>query len=94
MLDGVPTAHFDDEFHALAADLDACGGLAPMRRLDGRVLVALDGTEFFRSRKVRCDNCSTRKRGDGGHGVLPPDAGRQHRGAGPGAVAAAAAGVS
>ena len=25
-----------------------------------------DGTEFFRSRKIRCDNCSTRKRADGG----------------------------
>ena len=64
--DGVPTAHFDDEFHALAADLDACGGLAPMRRLDGRVLVALDGTEFFRSRRIGCGNCPTRKRADGG----------------------------
>ena len=37
-----------------------------MRRLDGRALVALDGTEFFRSRKLRCDHCSTRKRADGG----------------------------
>ncbi len=40
LLDGVPAAHFDD----LAADLDARGALAPMRRRGGRVLVALDGT--------------------------------------------------
>ena len=66
LLDGVPPAHFDDAFHALAGDLDACGGLTPMRRLDDRLLVALDGTEFFRSRKIHCDNCSTRKRADGG----------------------------
>ena len=66
LLDGVPPAHFDDAFHALAGDLDACGGLASMRRLDDRLLVALDGTEFFRSRKIHCDNCSTRKRADGG----------------------------
>ena len=66
MLDGVPTAHFDDAFHGLVEDLDQGGGLAAMRRLDGRALVALDGTEFFRSRKIRCDHCSTRKRGDGG----------------------------
>ncbi len=66
LLDGVPPAHFDDQFHALVEDLDACGGLAPMRRLDERVLVALDGTEFFRSRKIHCDHCSTRKRRDGG----------------------------
>ena len=56
LLDGVPPAHFDDAFHALAGDLDACGGLTPMRRLDDRLLVALDGTEFFRSRKIHCDN--------------------------------------
>ena len=65
LLDGVPTAHFDDAFLDLARDLDARGGLTPMRRLDDRVLVALDGTEFFRSRRIRCDNCSTRKRADG-----------------------------
>ena len=66
LLDGVPAAHFDARFHDLAADLGARGALAPMRRLDGHTLVALDGTEFFRSRKVHCDNCSTRKRADGG----------------------------
>ena len=66
MLDGVPTAHFDDVVHGIVEDLDAHGDLAPMRRLDGRVLVALDGTEFFRSRNIDCPNCSTRKRSDGG----------------------------
>ena len=66
MLDGVPTAHFDDEFHGLVEDLDAHGALEPMRRLDGRVLVALDGTEYFRSRRIHCERCSTRKRRDGG----------------------------
>ncbi len=66
LLDGVPTEHFDGQFHAIVEDLDARGALAPMRRLDGHTLVALDGTEFFRSRKVHCDNCSTRKRADGG----------------------------
>ena len=45
---------------------ETTGALEPVRRLDGRTLVALDGTEFFRSRKIRCDNCSTRKRSDGG----------------------------
>ena len=27
--------------------------------------IALDGTEFFRSRHIHCPNCSTRKRSDG-----------------------------
>lgn len=65
LLDGVPTAHFDGQFRAIVEDLDAHGTLAPMRRLGGRLLVALDGTEFFRSRSIHCPNCSTRKRSDG-----------------------------
>ena len=38
------------------------------RRLGGRTPVALDGTEFFRSRNIDCPNCSTRKRADGATG--------------------------
>jgi hypothetical protein len=34
-------------------------------RLGGRMLVALDGTEFFCSQKVSCPNCLTRKRANG-----------------------------
>ena len=65
LLDGVPPSHFDEPFHGIVEDLEAHGGLAPMRRLDGRLLIALDGTQFFCSRKVHCRNCSTRKRNDG-----------------------------
>jgi len=42
------------------------GVLAPFQRLGGRVLIALDGTEHFCSRKIHCQRCSTRKRSDGG----------------------------
>jgi hypothetical protein len=38
----------------------------PFQRLGGRVLVALDGTEHFCSRKIRCEQCSHRRRSDGG----------------------------
>ena len=65
LLDGVPAERFDGQFHAIVEDLQAHGALAPMRRLGGRTLIALDGTEFFRSRNIDCPNCSTRKRGDG-----------------------------
>ena len=65
LLDGVPTAHFDGQFYGIVEDLGAHDALTPMRRLDGRLLLALDGTEFFRSRNIRCPNCSTRKRNDG-----------------------------
>lgn len=34
-------------------------------RLDGRTLIALDGTEYFCSQKIGCPNCQTRKRANG-----------------------------
>ena len=65
LLDGVPPDRFEELFQHIVEDLDAAGGLGKMRRLDGRVLIALDGTEYFRSRKISCPNCSTRARRDG-----------------------------
>jgi hypothetical protein len=63
MLDGAPPEAFDPLFFkAVAIE----GVLDPFRRLDGRVLIALDGTECFCSRKIHCPRCSTRKRSDGG----------------------------
>jgi hypothetical protein len=50
-------------FADIVAELDQCGGLDAMRYLDGRVLIALDGTEFHSSDKIHCPNCSHRKRG-------------------------------
>jgi hypothetical protein len=50
------------------------GGLDGFRRLDGRLLIALDGTEYHCSRKIHCAHCSTRVRSNGGteyyHGML------------------------
>src|SRR5271165_2628192 len=34
-------------------------------RLGGRTLIAWDGTEYFRSQKLACPNCLTRKRSNG-----------------------------
>jgi hypothetical protein len=63
MLDGAAAVAFDPLFFkTIATD----GVLDPFRRLDGRVLIALDGTEHFCSRKIHCPRCSTRKRSDGG----------------------------
>ena len=65
MLDGAPTDHFDSVFATIVRDLDERGGLRSLRSLDGRALIALDGSEHFCSRKVSCPHCSTRKRADG-----------------------------
>jgi hypothetical protein len=42
------------------------GGLDVFRRLEGRVLIALDGTEYHCSKKIHCAQCSTRSRGKAG----------------------------
>jgi hypothetical protein len=63
MLDGAATDSFDPLFFKT---IKAEGVLAPFQRLGGRVLIALDGTEHFCSRKIHCTRCSTRKRSDGG----------------------------
>ncbi|MGH9777348.1 MAG: ISNCY family transposase [Candidatus Acidiferrales bacterium] len=66
MLDGNAPAAFDGLFMTVVDAVAAAGGLAAFQRLDGRVLVALDGTEHFCSRKIGCPHCSRRRRADGG----------------------------
>jgi hypothetical protein len=61
MLDGGAPAAFDGLFFKA---IEAAGPLTPFRCLDGRVLVALDGTEHHCSRKIKCPQCSTRRRSD------------------------------
>jgi hypothetical protein len=63
MLDGASPASFDERFFDA---IETPGVLAPLERLGGRILIALDGTEHFCSRKIHCPRCSTRKRSDGG----------------------------
>ena len=65
MLDGVAPEHFRALFDRAVEVVEAANGLAAFRRLDGRVLVALDGTEHFCSRKLHCPQCSHRRRADG-----------------------------
>jgi hypothetical protein len=63
MLDGVSPAAFDGLF---TRALEAAGPLTRFQCLGGRVLIALDGSEYFCSRKIKCPQCSTRRRSDGG----------------------------
>lgn len=65
MLDPVPPAAFEPLFDDALGCLERAGGLDPFRRLGGHVLIALDGTEYFRSAKLHCRNCSRRGRGGG-----------------------------
>ncbi len=61
MLDRVPPEHFDAMFYRVIDHLEQQDALDRLRRLNGRMLIALDGTEYFTSTSIGCDGCSTRK---------------------------------
>ncbi len=65
MLDGAAPEVFDGLFLKAVAAAEAADGLVAFRRLDGRVLIALDGTEHFRSSKIHCPCCSRQQHSDG-----------------------------
>lgn len=65
MLDPAEPASLAPVFDAVLAELALSGGLDTFRQADGHVLVALDGTEYFRSNKLHCPQCSKRLRSNG-----------------------------
>lgn len=65
MLDPVPASLLQPAFDLAVAALRDHGGMTQFQRLDGRTLIALDGTEYFCSQKLGCPQCQTRKRANG-----------------------------
>jgi len=65
MLDPVPPSHLQPAFDQALGVLRQHGGLASLQRLGGRVLIALDGTEYFCSQRLGCPQCLTRRRANG-----------------------------
>jgi hypothetical protein len=65
MLDPVHPSHLQGCFDQAVAALRDHGGMKAFQRLDGRTLIALDGTEYFCSQKLGCPHCQTRKRSNG-----------------------------
>ena len=65
MLDPVDPSHLQPAFDGVLDVLRRRGGLEAFQRLDGRLLIALDGTEYFCSQKLGCPQCLTRKRSNG-----------------------------
>jgi hypothetical protein len=65
LLDGVSPSHFDEMFFHVLDAIDA-GNDSPLRNILGNhTLIALDGSEYFCSKKISCPNCSTRKHSNG-----------------------------
>src|SRR4051795_13286705 len=58
MLDPVAPDHLFPVFGEVVAALERSGGLAAFRRLGSHVLIVLDGTEYHRSTRIHCPNCS------------------------------------
>ncbi len=58
-------SHLQPALDEVLATLRRHGRLAPFQRLGGRVLIALDGTEYFCSQKLGCPQCLTRQRANG-----------------------------
>lgn len=66
MLDPIAPAYFAPEFYALVGDMAERGYLSAYRVLaDRHLLISLDGTEYFSSYTLHCDNCLTRVRRNG-----------------------------
>ena len=65
MLDPVHPRHLQGSFDQAVAILRGHGGMKAFQRLDGRTLIALDGTEYFCSQKLGCPQCQTRQRSNG-----------------------------
>jgi len=74
LLDRVPPEELQPCFDQMLEQLRQREGLTAFRRLGGKTLIALDGTEYFCSQKLGCPQCSTRKRSNGKteycHGML------------------------
>jgi hypothetical protein len=65
MPDPVEPGQFGPAFAAALGELEQSGAIDQLRVLDGHVLIALDGSEYYCSTELHCPNCSTRKRTNG-----------------------------
>lgn len=63
MLDPARPALLQPAFAAVVDELRKPGALDGFRRLGGHTLIALDGTEYFCSEALHCEQCSRRLRG-------------------------------
>ena len=65
LLDPAPPELLEPCFEHSLEQMRQRGGMKDFERLGGRVLIALDGSEYFCSEKRGCPRCLTRKRSNG-----------------------------
>jgi hypothetical protein len=64
ILDGIPATALSSVFHCVYQALQRQGHLKPFQFLGG-LLIALDGTRYFDSHQLHCQQCSSRKHKNG-----------------------------
>ena len=65
LLDPISPRPFQPVFFEIFAHLEQQHLLDPLRVLDHQLLVALDGTQYFSSQALHCQNCLTRRLSNG-----------------------------
>lgn len=85
LLDPVAPKYLSPIYRLVFERLEAAGVLESFRSHARSLLVALDGTEYFSSQKIHCENCSQRQLANGKtnyyHSVITPvivQAGNEH----------------
>lgn len=61
LLDPIMPGHFNPVFTEVFQHLEQQHLLEPFRVLDNQLLVSLDGTQYYSSKKLHCKNCLTRR---------------------------------
>ena len=76
LLDGVRPEELCGMYRWVLEELDRGGILKGMRSYGNQLLIALDGTWYFRSKKIQCVNCNTQELTDGSrlyyHSLITP----------------------
>jgi len=65
LLDPVPPSELFPVFSSIVDGLNAAGHLNTYRSINGDMLVALDGTQYFASSKIHCDQCNVKHHKNG-----------------------------
>lgn len=65
LLDEVPPSEFLALFSSIVTELQASRHLEAYRSINGNLLVALDGTQYFSSKKIHCAQCSIKNHRNG-----------------------------
>jgi len=65
LLDPVSPSHVFPVLQTIVTALDKGGHLEGFRCLDGQLLIALDGTQYFSSQRLHCEQCSRKQHKNG-----------------------------